>query len=1017
MKTQLRIQLFLITLLTFGSFKAQNLLEYTINMSSVTHNFQCGSDGFFSDPEPRWKVRSYHVGGAVPGYTVINLGDGVNCGTYGNASVLSNFTNVSGGVVCANDFEIDYQSWEEDGCGSDNDYNGGGCANNDENVASSTNTYSFIAYPQNVNNTITISSSNGYNFNVVLNWNQIDAPIILGTSITTGCSGSSATLNASAPETITGGTFYWYTAASGGVSVATGATYSPVITASTTYYVAYGTASCETVRTAVSVTETTSSTAPTTLTSTPTALCATGTVNLTVGGGSLGSGALYELYSGSCGGTLIATSPTPNFNSVAVTASTDFYVRISGTCNTTGCVTNTVNVSTPSTAATGATASTMTSCSGDPVTLTVTGGVLGTGSDWEWYDLGCGSGFNVGTGASISASPTTTTTYFVRAEGGCGPTTCQSITITVEQPSTDPSSISASALSYCAPGSSTLTLVGGTLGTAATWEWYAAGCGAGATVGTGTSITVSPIATTTYYVRGEGTCNNTACVSVTIVVDQSGTDPTGIVAGNSSLCPGQSTTLSVTGGSLGTGATWEWYSGSCGGTSVGSGNTIAITPASTTTYFVRAEGTCGNSNCASTTVTIGVGSAGPTSATVINNNICPGDTAEVYVTGAALPSGYSWVWYTGACGAIPVGIGDTISVTPSATETYYVRAVGTCGATNCTSVTVTVQDGSIAATGISTDNNDFCAGGTANLTITGGSLVAGAQWTWYANSCGGAAIGTGATLSVTPNSNTTYYARAEGGACGNTECRDISISVLETDAYMVAFEDQCGLGLPFELDNGLPAGGVYSGTGVTGSDFDPSIAGVGTHTITYTYNDLNGCSATASADITLDNSPVIGAATVEVETCSDGGVIILATATGGTGFYTYNWSNGSNGNPLTYVEAGTYAVTITDGNNCSTTVTDIEVADDLACIEVPNTFTPNGDGMNDTWNLDFTANSSARLQVFSKWGTLVYETTELTINWNGNSSDGAVLPSGTYYYILDLDNGATTQNGPISIVR
>ena len=106
-----------------------------------------------------------------------------------------------------------------------------------------------------------------------------------------------------------------------------------------------------------------------------------------------------------------------------------------------------------------------------------------------------------------------------------------------------------------------------------------------------------------------------------------------------------------------------------------------------------------------------------------------------------------------------------------------------------------------------------------------------------------------------------------------------------------------------------------------------------------------------------------------------------------------------------------------DADGCATTVTNIVIDETLACIQVANTFTPNGDGTNDTWNLDFSAYASAKVQVYSKWGTLVYSTDGLLINWDGRSNDGADLPAGTYYYIIELDGDSQNQNGPISIVR
>ena len=83
-----------------------------------------------------------------------------------------------------------------------------------------------------------------------------------------------------------------------------------------------------------------------------------------------------------------------------------------------------------------------------------------------------------------------------------------------------PTSASANPSNISSGGSSILTVNGGSLGTGALWKWYANGCGTGSSIGIGSSITVSPTSTTTYYVRAEGTCNTTSCVSITVTVAQ-----------------------------------------------------------------------------------------------------------------------------------------------------------------------------------------------------------------------------------------------------------------------------------------------------------------------------------------------------------------------------------------------------------------------------------------------------------------------------------------------------------------
>ena len=92
------------------------------------------------------------------------------------------------------------------------------------------------------------------------------------------------------------------------------------------------------------------------------------------------------------------------------------------------------------------------------------------------------------------------------------------------------------------------------------------------------------------------------------------------------------------------------------------------------------------------------------------------------------------------------------------------------------------------------------------------------------------------------------------------------------------------------------------------------------------------------------------------------------------------------------------------------------MTEDVACIEMPNSFTPNNDGTNDMWNLDF--------QVTRMVPSKYIQNGEI---WFGNRLEpcyrgmephnGQVLPAGTYYYILDIDNGTLTQNGPVTIVK
>jgi len=108
-----------------------------------------------------------------------------------------------------------------------------------------------------------------------------------------------------------------------------------------------------------------------------------------------------------------------------------------------------------------------------------------------------------------------------------------------------------------------------------------------------------------------------------------------IIGGAASTCAGQPITLNVVGGSLNGAASWRWYTASCGGTLVGTGNSITVTPGATTTYYVRGEGGCAPAAgpCATKTVTVtNCTCVSPESAT-----ICQGAIQRLSVSGAGVP--------------------------------------------------------------------------------------------------------------------------------------------------------------------------------------------------------------------------------------------------------------------------------------------------------------------------------------------------------------------------------------------
>ncbi|MEI6764877.1 MAG: CARDB domain-containing protein [Bacteroidota bacterium] len=231
--------------------------------------------------------------------------------------------------------------------------------------------------------------------------------------------------------------------------------------------------------------------------------------------------------------------------------------------------------------------------------------------------------------------------------------------------------------------------------------------------------------------------------------------PSSISATVNPVCPGSPTTLSVSGGSLGTGATWQWYSGSCGGTSAGSGNSISVSPLTTTDYFVRAEGCAGNSVCASLTINTKIASVAPVSATATPSSICAGDSSLITFSGGSLGTGATWQWYSGSCGGTAEGSGLSIKVAPAGTTTYYTRAEGDCNNTLCVSAVVTPtvcgqswtgavstvwnNAGNWSALQVPTGNTDVTIPNVTNKPVITNAAV-----------CKGITINSGATVTINP---------------------------------------------------------------------------------------------------------------------------------------------------------------------------------------------------------------------------------------------------------------------------
>jgi gliding motility-associated-like protein len=193
-----------------------------------------------------------------------------------------------------------------------------------------------------------------------------------------------------------------------------------------------------------------------------------------------------------------------------------------------------------------------------------------------------------------------------------------------------------------------------------------------------------------------------------------------------------------------------------------------------------------------------------------------------------------------------------------------------------------------------------------------------------------------------------------------------------------------------------------------------------TTTYTVTVSNASGCAANATVTVSVVKPPVVNAGADQKMT--EGQSITLNGSASGDNI-TYFWtpatglSNSSILNPVaTPTQDITYTLHAIAGNNCGFETTDDVFIRVFQKVVVPNTFTPNNDGINDTWGIEALETYPRSVtQVFNRYGTLVFQSLGYPKAWDGRQN-GKPVPEGTYYYKIDLKNGQVL-SGWLAILR
>ena len=440
-------------------------------------------------------------------------------------------------------------------------------------------------------------------------------------------------------------------------------------------------------------------------------------------------------------------------------------------------------------------------------------------------------------------------------------------------------------------------------------------------VGAGTPITAATYNATAltpytqYYMHVRTNCNPGLSTWVTIPFTTLCANPVATITvnGATSVCAPDSVLLHA---NRATGLSYQWKK-----------NTVNIAGATDSLYYARTTGdytvttTISTCNTTSAITTINVNAKPDTTVTVTpaSGIICSGNTASL--AGVAVTGG-TYQWYLNGA---PVAGATSSTYTASAAGDYRLRITNATSCTDTSTIHTIVVNQTPAVTVSPATATAICAGSNIALTANGAT-----SYTW--SPATGLSATTGATVTASPTATTTYSITGDGGnGCTATITKTVTVNALPTVDVSPATTVAVCAGASTTLTASgassytwTPATGLSSTTGAT-------VTATPTATITYTVTGVgaNGCSNTATKQVTVNPLPNVGVNPTGISGICIGGSIVL-TASGAS---TYSWSpsgslSASTGTSVTAspTTTTTYTITGTSAAGCVGTTTKIVTA-------------------------------------------------------------------------------------------
>ena len=438
-------------------------------------------------------------------------------------------------------------------------------------------------------------------------------------------------------------------------------------------------------------------------------------------------------------------------------------------------------------------------------------------------------------------------------------------------------------VSICPGGSTTLT-ANGANGTAPyTYTWSNG-------LGTGQSKTVSPTSTTTYTVTVTDNLNCTSTDQVIVTVNSS---PVANAGTDVTICNGSSTTLTANGTGGAAPYTFNWNNG------LGAGQTKTVNPTTTTTYTVTVSD---SKNCTATDQVIVTVNPRPTVTINKTDASCgiANGSATANPTGGTSPY-TSYSWSNG-------GTTQTINNLPAGS--YTVTVTDSKGCTGTATTTINNTNGVNVNAGA---DREICNGSSTTLTATPSNGTSPFSYTWSNGM-------TGSPITVSPTVTTTYTVTvSDANSCTATDQVIVTVNA-RPNVTINKTNASCGIANGTATAN--PTGGTspYTSYSWSNGGTTQTINNLAAGSYTVTVTDSKGCTAAATTNITMTPSVSVNAG-ADREICNGSSTTLTATPSGGASPYSYAWSNGMSGSPITVSPTATttYTVTITDANNCTGT--------------------------------------------------------------------------------------------------